>query len=288
MVDQEPRHSDYLHLDTSTNPVRPGLFQATITGAGNISVYQNESLVGSLEQNTLVEEYHDVLWSGPVHDLLVNCLQGYLDDTAAETPPGISPADLHDELLMRWLNSICRILMSIQHYRHGGGLLITPQASLDGLNVKYKICYDRLLKSLRGAVECQLLTLSTNSRPAPIRACSSTFFPIREGAERRARAGRAQKRGAGVDSLHRLAVVRRWPGAARPAAGRARLWRRGPYPTTCSATFTWRDETRTPIPSGCVWRATQYGTRHRAMMRYCLRQPGGWGLSFRRMATFGP
>ena len=32
---------------------------------------------------------------------------------------------------MRWINSICRILMNIQHYRHGGGLLITPQMSLE-------------------------------------------------------------------------------------------------------------------------------------------------------------
>ena len=28
---------------------------------------------------------------------------------------------------MRWINAICRILMNIQRYRHGGGLLITPR-----------------------------------------------------------------------------------------------------------------------------------------------------------------
>ena len=46
--------------------------------------------------------------------------------------------------------------MNMQHYRHGGGLLIMPQTTLDGLNVKYKIRYDRLLKSLRAMVENQL------------------------------------------------------------------------------------------------------------------------------------
>ena len=64
---------------------------------------------------------------------------------------------------MRWINSICRILMNIQHYRHGGGLLITPQTSLDGLNVKYKICYDRLLRSLRSMVESKALHDATLS-----------------------------------------------------------------------------------------------------------------------------
>src|SRR5262249_36048363 len=158
MVDQEPRHSEFITLSAAATPARPGLFQATITGVGNISVYQNDTLVGSLEQNTLVEEYHDVLWAGPVHELLVGYLHSYLVDTAARTPEHIAPELLEAELLMRWVNAMCRILMNIQRYRHGGGLLIPPQTTLDGLNVKYKIRYDRLLKSLRGMVENQLST----------------------------------------------------------------------------------------------------------------------------------
>ncbi len=143
------------------------MFQATITGAGNISVYQNDTLIGSLEQNTLVEEYHDVLWAGPVHELLVGYLRGYLVETEARRPEAIEPETLEAELLMRWINAICRILMNIQRYRHGGGLLITPQAKLDGLNVKYKIRYDRLLNSLRGMVESQLLaSLASHGRPS--------------------------------------------------------------------------------------------------------------------------
>ena len=86
MVDQEPRHSEFITLSAAATPERPGLFQATITGAGNISVYQNDTLVGSLEQNTLVEEYHDVLWAGPVHELLVGYLRGYLADADAGVP----------------------------------------------------------------------------------------------------------------------------------------------------------------------------------------------------------
>ena len=159
MVDQEPRHSDYIMLDAASTPARPGLFQATITGVGNISVYQNDALIGSLEQNTLVEEYHDVLWAGPVHDLLAGLSATATWSKRPSTLPSTSQRPTCEgELLLRWLNSICRILMNIQHYRHGGGLLITPQTTLDGLNVKYKIRYDRLLRSLRGMVESQFLS----------------------------------------------------------------------------------------------------------------------------------
>src|SRR5262245_38640873 len=54
MVDQEPRYGEYITLDAGATPQRPGLFQATITGGGNISVYQNDAMIASLEQDTLV------------------------------------------------------------------------------------------------------------------------------------------------------------------------------------------------------------------------------------------
>ena len=67
MVDQELRYGDYVSLDAKGDPQRPGLFQATITGVGSVSVYKDFALLGSLEQNNLVGEYHDVLWQGPVN-----------------------------------------------------------------------------------------------------------------------------------------------------------------------------------------------------------------------------
>jgi len=51
MVDQELRYGDYVSLDAKGDPQRPGLFQATITGVGSVSVYKNFALLGSLEQN---------------------------------------------------------------------------------------------------------------------------------------------------------------------------------------------------------------------------------------------
>ena len=63
-----------------------------------------------------------------------------------------------------------------------------------------------------------------------------------------------------------------------PADGRARLWRRGAAPTRCCRTST-LPATRTPS-SNLLRKSelTQYGTRHRAMMRYCYDKPGSLGL----------
>ena len=276
MVDQEPRHSEYITLEASTTNDRPGLFQATITGVGNISVYQNEALIGSLEQNTLVEEYHDVLWSGPVHDMLSGYLRNYLADSEANDSATVPRAQLESELLMRWLNSICRILMNIQHYRHGGGLLIAPQMSLDGLNVKYKIGYDRLLKSLRTMVESQFTAAREAAAPlsAPAEDVVSYTMHPRESAR--------------ALSEHKNEVL----GAIRFIAS-----------LSCVDGFVLLDQRMMVHGFGVEVRTdnllsdihvardshadpkllrlselTQYGTRHRAMMRYCFDKPGSLGF----------
>jgi len=277
MVDQEPRHSEYITLDASPTPERPGLFQATITGVGNISVYQNETLIGSLEQNTLVEEYHDVLWSGPVHDMLSGYLRDYLADSEVGHNAAIPRAQLESELLMRWLNSICRILMNIQHYRHGGGLLIVPQMSLDGLNVKYKIVYDRLLKSLRTMVESQFAA----ARDAAVVPLPSQSKNVRSYALHPRESARAL-------SEHKNEVL----GAIRFIAS-----------LSCVDGFVLLDQRMMVHGFGVEVRTdnllseihvardshadpkllrlselTQYGTRHRAMMRYCFDKPGSLGF----------
>jgi hypothetical protein len=154
MVDQELRYSDFIALDAAVAPPRPGIFQATITGVGNVSVYVDYRLIGSLEQDTLVQEYHDVLWAGPVHDLLATQFQRYLDECGFPDDRDAAPTDYVPHrtgcLQVRWLNAICRVLLSMQRYKHGGGLIIHPTGSASGLNVKYRIRYERLPAALLG------------------------------------------------------------------------------------------------------------------------------------------
>ena len=154
MIDQELRYSEYAALDWPTSPHRPGLFQVAIHGVGSIAVYKDYSLICSLEQNTLVQQYHDVLWYGPIHTMLrSHVLDGW--ERRVEMPDGTeqdADAPIADELLTRWLNSLCRILLHIQQYRHGGGLLIVPRTTGQDVNVKYRLRYDRLPRALASLV----------------------------------------------------------------------------------------------------------------------------------------
>jgi hypothetical protein len=156
MVDQEIRYGDYVALAATDDPKRAGTFQATITGVGTVSAYKDFSLLGSLEQDNLIADYHDVLWEGPVHDRLRDNLDANLRDELAFNGGDDMLAHLEqvkDELLIRWQNSICRTLFNIQQYGHGGGLIIAPQFPRgddrsNNLIVKYKLVYDRLPKTL--------------------------------------------------------------------------------------------------------------------------------------------
>ena len=173
MVDQEPRYGETLILETPDDRERPGIFQATIMGPGHISVFHHGVLVGSLVQNALVQEHHNVLWSGPIHEILkknmawllvneLSCQEGLrLYEPQAQksnvSPEGI-PFDqhpLHNAILLRWVNSLCRILVNIQRGRHGGGLVIVADETLGAVHIKYELAYDRLSKAVIGLVRHQ-------------------------------------------------------------------------------------------------------------------------------------
>ena len=79
--------------------------------------------------------------------------------------PGIlrSVAKLEDRLsgagvelkvkpLYAWTTSLCRLILRIQNYRHGGALLITPDSTFAGLKVRHELRYERL----RMAIENKL------------------------------------------------------------------------------------------------------------------------------------
>ena len=158
LVDQELRYADYASLDLGTIPKRPGLFQAKINGVGHVSVYQDYSLIGSLEHDTLVAQYHDVIWNGPIHEALATPLRTTYQRFCEEEvhASGSGRGEIASRLLLRSLNAVCRILLNIQRYRHGGGLLISPGSCPCAANVKYRLHYDRLPKAIAALVSCEL------------------------------------------------------------------------------------------------------------------------------------
>jgi hypothetical protein len=284
MVDQEPRHGDQLVLATGSDVHRPGLFQATINGSGSIGVYRNGTLLGSLAQDVLVEAHYDVLWSGPVHSLLADHLRQYVGEhhpqLAAESGSP-HPAWLERELLLRWLNSLSRILVNVQQYRHGGGLVIVPRAGFDNSNVKYRIHYDRLGDAVVGLVRAYLLRAqNSNALMEAAKAEASGNLYATLSALRNVHNELEQRKEEVLGCLRFIASLSCVDGVVL-------LDKR-------LAVHGFGVELRTDSNLGEVFMAgdadakptrlrrgeiTQFGTRHRAIMRYCFEHHGSLGFA---------
>ena len=279
LVDHELRYADYTSLDSVAIPKRPGLFQVTINGVGNVSVYKDYSLVGSLEQNTLVREYHDVLWAGPVHEMLKSKLNATFDRFGEPESPELH--DVQDKRLTRWLNAICRILLNIQQYRHGGGLLITPTPSPQATNVKYRLHYERLPKALAKLVEHQTsrdrtqreITERCHDHPrgkGPCRLHEDIVAHRRQLEARKdevlgcARFIASLSRVDGFVMLDRSLAVHGFGVELRADSSLSEVW----LAADSHAQSRWMRTTQ----------IEEFGTRHRAMMRYCYEMPGTLGF----------
>ena len=283
LVDQELRYGDYVALDATDDPQRPGMFQATITGVGGIAVYKNFALLGSLEQHNLVAEYHDVLWEGPVHRRLRDNLNNTLLDSHASRDGNTTRAhwaQVQDELLVRWQNTICRVLFNIQQYGHGGGLLIVPSCPAPEVNVKYEQTYDRMPRALFRLAQHQILKRQTADAIADHCQTQSDMLPCSvhfDAVEYQRELDRLKNELLGcvryIASLSRVdgfvlldksLVVHGFGVEARADADVTDVFIAG------DATASQRLLRQVPL--------SQFGTRHRAMMRYCDENDGALGF----------
>ncbi|HUG68311.1 MAG TPA: hypothetical protein VMM76_11200 [Pirellulaceae bacterium] len=283
MVDQELRYGDYVSFDGTEDPHRPGLFQATITGTGAVSVYKNFALLGSLEQNTLVDDYHDVLWEGPIyHRMRDNLDATLLDKHASQNGHAASAhiAQVKEELLVRWQNAICRMLFNIQQYGHGGGLLIVPSCPVPDVNIKYEQTYDRLPTALFRLAQRQILKRQTAETIAAhcntqgdTLPCEVHFDAVHAHNELDRLKNEllgcvhfiaALSRVDGFVLLDKSLVVHGFGVEARADAGLTDVYMAGDAKASTNLLR------QAPL--------SQFGTRHRAMMRYCDEHEGALGF----------
>lgn len=283
LVDQELRYADYTSLDSGEIPRRPGLFQAKINGVGNVSAYQDYTLIGSLEHDTLVAQYHDVIRSGPIHELLKASMRStYGSFTELDPSKGLSANhEIENELLTRSLNAICRILLNIQQYRHGGGVLITPDSTPRAANVKYKLHYDRLPKAIASFVRAQLTRKRLQRDIADhFRGRDRSALPRRLHEDHKTQRGQLEthkneilgcvrfiaslSRVDGFVILDKSLVVHGFGVELRADSNLSEIWRA-------------RDSRAQPRLMK-IGHLEEYGTRHRAMIRYCFEIPGTIGF----------
>jgi hypothetical protein len=122
----------------------PGLFNVASSGVADLSVYRGTSLLARLRQDALLETQNDVFWHGPVSDRLEQWTNLFRQRIRRQITPSIY--DAHDDVDFMcndlWIASLCRILIHIQRYRHGGAILITDQNQ--DIFPHYRVSYDRL------------------------------------------------------------------------------------------------------------------------------------------------
>jgi Probable sensor domain DACNV len=152
LIDQGNRYHDFLNFESDTRPERPGLFQASITGVGQLVAYIGYKKIAELRLNVLVRRALDVLKGGAIHEALRPGIDSYRRavrrglaeflgesrwDQAAYSPESAS-----------WLSAIRRLLLRVQNIRHGGAFLITPEEAPRGLSIKHEMTYERLRSNL--------------------------------------------------------------------------------------------------------------------------------------------
>jgi len=146
MVDQTVHFSTMLVRERESGYAQPGLFNVLTTGPADLTVYREWGFVARLAQDRLLYRQNDVFWSGPIADNLSPGVEEYVQ--AVLNPFAKKEWDeIHVPYIVeQWISTLCRILISIRRYGHGGALLIT--ASDSDLDIKYPVDYPRLLKAL--------------------------------------------------------------------------------------------------------------------------------------------
>ena len=154
LVDQGTGYFDMLNYEGPGGWSPPGRFQVSILGIGHIEVQAAHQRLGELKGVELAGRAIDALHTGP---LLSALMPGISRSTAqvrreANRRLAFYDADNDQEVIDYWLGSLCRLLLRVRTYGHGGAILITSSAARSkvptGLNVKYGLDYGRLATSV--------------------------------------------------------------------------------------------------------------------------------------------
>lgn len=283
LIDQGNRYHDFVSYDSQTGPERPGVFQVSLVGTGHLVVYAGYEKIAELRINALLGGALDVLWRGPVYGALLPGIQAYINAVQHALPEHVYRDRPHWDasLASYWVSSLCRLLLRVESCRHGGAVLITPDTSSCGLNVKHGLRYQRL----RSALETRALlriqqTYASDQIFENYLEKSAREVPIDLYLDETAFEHESSENQSELDgTIWFIALLSRVDGLVLMS------------PTLEVQGFG-VEITRAEQPEAVFMagdsRATKkrlrqidynhYGTRHRSMMRYCAQVPGSVGL----------
>jgi hypothetical protein len=151
LIDQQNQHHDFINYNAESGPQRPGWFQATALALGHLRVSLGYETIAELKVNALLRRKPDVLRRGPIFQKLESGIKPYVDSVIAtiDNPTAEDLSFWPNIFADWWITSLCRLLLRIQGYRHGGAILITRGQEAGRLNVKHSIQYPRIRTALQ-------------------------------------------------------------------------------------------------------------------------------------------
>lgn len=282
-VDQGNSYNDYVNYESETGSARPGLFQASIVGIGHLVAYIEMKKIAELKINTLIRSTSDVLRRGPILQALMPGINAYLDAVGQAVSEDKYEDRSHWEatLTSSWLETLCRLLLRVQRFQHGGAILITPETSLRGLNIKYELPYDRLRSALenQGSLRTELAYASNQIWEKYIDK-DANEIPVDLYLDESINRGDLEDNRREIEgTIWFLSLLTRVDGLV--------LLNQSLDLQGFGVEITFPDEPSSIFMAGNPSATTKqlrsidykhYGTRHRSMMRYCGQVPGSVGF----------
>lgn len=151
LIDQAIHYKRYVYYESDSGSPHPGLIRGSITGIGSIEAIHGFELVARLNQNNLIKQYVNVFHNSPIDQIIekfsFDSKQQLLKRIRREFPLEEQDYRWNFEIKSLWVETLCRILIGIQNFGHGGALLITENTRKN-LNIKYRIEYNRISKAI--------------------------------------------------------------------------------------------------------------------------------------------
>ncbi len=149
LIDQLNRYEDFIRLENSTAPHRPGMFEARIVGPGHILVTIGYEQIAELKIDNLTLNSIEVFSRGPLLQKLAPGVESLLESLYCHFPDAVTMEEVKEKNRYIWMSVIQRLLFRIKGFKHGGAILIVPDANVEGLNIKYRLHYDRLNTAIK-------------------------------------------------------------------------------------------------------------------------------------------
>ena len=171
LFDQQAVYRESMRHERMGRFSPPGIFQVEIIGLGHIRVTAESGVLGELRHAELAPESLDVLNQGLIQNALSAPRSAFISkvlDSICTQFGGRLAKEIADYTMSiaarRWTATIQRILFQTKAHAHGASFLFMDRNINEHLNIRYGLSYNRVLETLEAAVVSQVLEIYFESK----------------------------------------------------------------------------------------------------------------------------